>query len=103
MHRLLDRSVGPDNRRLRAHLPLFGCDGARMRLGDETHRWREREWLVFDDSFEHEVRRNAFCLVSHLDELSRERSLQVFCLGRRFFWAPFASENPERVSIAGLA
>ncbi len=49
---------GPTNSRLRLHLPLrappSGC--ARMRVGPkEEVRWREGEWVAFDDSYEHET------------------------------------------------
>ena len=52
--------AGPTNVRLRAHLPLWvppALDGElELRSGAGTARWREGEALVFDDSFEHEVR-----------------------------------------------
>ena len=49
---------GPTNSRLRVHLALAAQHGAcGMRVGNESRLWREGEVWVFDDSFEHEVRR----------------------------------------------
>ena len=53
---------GPTNAQLKMHVGLevpvdaatgLGC--ARIRVGNETRRWREGAVLFFDDSFEHEV------------------------------------------------
>ena len=50
---------GPTNGRLRAHL---GCivpeapNAPWLRVADTTNGWKEGKCLVFDDSFEHEVR-----------------------------------------------
>lgn len=56
----LQAHCGPTNARLRAHLGLVvpeaasgACD---MAVGGEARRWEEGEVLLFDDSFEHEVR-----------------------------------------------
>lgn len=46
---------GPTNSRLRAHLGLIVPQKARMRVVNETLTWTEGEFIVFDDSFEHEV------------------------------------------------
>lgn len=48
-HRGLDRGV------LRCHLGLHVPDDCELRVGDETRSWREGEWLVFDDTDEHEA------------------------------------------------
>jgi beta-hydroxylase len=42
---------------LRCHLPLIVPAGEKcaIRVGEETHVWREGELVVFDDSFEHEA------------------------------------------------
>ncbi len=42
---------------LRCHLPLIVPEGNQcgIRVGDETHFWKEGELVVFDDSFEHEA------------------------------------------------
>jgi beta-hydroxylase len=42
---------------LRCHLPLIVPAGEKcaIRVGEETHVWKEGELVVFDDSFEHEA------------------------------------------------
>lgn len=47
---------GATNAVLRIHLPIKVPPGAWMRVGDERCDWAEGRCLVFDDSFEHEVR-----------------------------------------------
>ncbi len=49
---------GPTNSRLRAHLGLQVPDGAFIRVGNDTKQWIEGRFIVFDDSFEHEVWHN---------------------------------------------
>jgi hypothetical protein len=51
----LETHVGPGGR-LVAHLGVLVPDGAVLRLGDETHRWHEGEFMVFDDALPHSVR-----------------------------------------------
>jgi len=47
---------GPTNTRLRAHLGLVVPPEPRLRVGDSPPRaWRRGKFIVFDDSFEHEV------------------------------------------------
>lgn len=46
---------GPTNCRLRAHLGLVVPEGTRLRVAEEERTWQEGEFLIFDDSFEHEV------------------------------------------------
>lgn len=46
----------PANLRLRCHLPLIVPEGCSIRVAGETREWREGEPMVFDDSFEHEVK-----------------------------------------------
>lgn len=47
---------GPTNCRLRAHLGLQVAPGkTSIRVGEEVRSWSEGGWLIFDDSFEHEV------------------------------------------------
>lgn len=46
---------GCANNRLTVHLPLIVPAGCSIRVGDETHTWREGELFAFDDSFEHEA------------------------------------------------
>ncbi|MFI9722916.1 aspartyl/asparaginyl beta-hydroxylase domain-containing protein [Streptomyces sp. NPDC052396] len=47
---------GGTNTRLRAHLGLKVPEGPVLRVGEERLHWEEGRCLVFDDSFEHEVR-----------------------------------------------
>ena len=47
---------GSTNTRLTCHLGLVVPRGCRIRAGDEWRTWKEGEVLVFDDSWEHEVR-----------------------------------------------
>jgi aspartyl/asparaginyl beta-hydroxylase (cupin superfamily) len=46
---------GPTNKKLRVHLGIMGCEGASIRVGEETRVWQDGKVLIFDDSFEHEV------------------------------------------------
>ena len=46
---------GPTNCRLRAHLGLKIPLGPSLRVGNETREWIEGKFIIFDDSFEHEV------------------------------------------------
>jgi aspartyl/asparaginyl beta-hydroxylase (cupin superfamily) len=43
------------NTRLICHLPIIVSDGCALRVGADTHVWREGELVIFDDSFEHEA------------------------------------------------
>lgn len=47
--------TGPTNCRIRAHLGLAVPDGALIRVANETRSWVEGKFIIFDDSFEHEV------------------------------------------------
>ncbi|KAL3916573.1 MAG: hypothetical protein SGPRY_006760 [Prymnesium sp.] len=49
--------VGVTNKRLVLQLPLHGHEGVRVRVDEEWRRYEEGRAMVFDDSFEHEVRR----------------------------------------------
>lgn len=49
---------GPTNCRLRAHLGLSVPKRTFLRVANKWRTWREGEWLIFDDSFEHEVWHN---------------------------------------------
>ena len=51
----LTAHCGLTNAKIRCHLGIDVPDGCSLRVGDETRSWREGQWLVFDDSFEHEV------------------------------------------------
>jgi len=46
---------GPTNCRVRAHLGLVVPEGPRIRVATETRTWTEGKFIIFDDSFEHEV------------------------------------------------
>ena len=50
--------TGPTNCRLRLHLGLEIPEGVAIRVATETRTWEEGKFLVFDDSFEHEVWHN---------------------------------------------
>jgi aspartyl/asparaginyl beta-hydroxylase (cupin superfamily) len=43
------------NTRLICHLPIVVPEGCALRVGAQTHMWREGELVIFDDSFEHEA------------------------------------------------
>ncbi|SHF86386.1 aspartyl/asparaginyl beta-hydroxylase domain-containing protein [Streptoalloteichus hindustanus] len=47
---------GPTNAVLRIHLPLIIPAGLTLRVAGQDLRWVEGKCLIFDDSFEHEVR-----------------------------------------------
>lgn len=46
---------GVTNTRLVTHLPLIIPPDCALRVGGETHVWREGECVTFDDTFEHEA------------------------------------------------
>ncbi|XP_055603716.1 dentin sialophosphoprotein isoform X2 [Uranotaenia lowii] len=72
---------GPTNCRIRAHLGLKVPTGTSIRVAEETRSWENGQWLIFDDSFEHEVWHNgtATRLVLIVD-----------------FWHPDLSEDQRR-------
>jgi len=47
--------TGPTNCRIRAHLGLVVPPGPLIRVTNETREWIEGKFIIFDDSFEHEV------------------------------------------------
>lgn len=51
--------AGPSNERLAISLGLAGVGGASIRCGSTWTQWEENEAVVFDDSFEHEVKNGA--------------------------------------------
>ncbi|WKY16101.1 hypothetical protein Q1695_001074 [Nippostrongylus brasiliensis] len=46
---------GPTNSRLQAHLGLIVPSEARIRVGTEQRGWKTGKFIIFDDSFEHEL------------------------------------------------
>lgn len=46
---------GPHNARLRCHLGLSVPDGCSLRVGAQMGGWTEGKFIIFDDSYEHEV------------------------------------------------
>ena len=50
--------VGPTNERLALSVGLAGLGLAEIRVGGTWRKWSVGEAIVFDDSFEHEVRNN---------------------------------------------
>lgn len=63
-HKSVPPHEGPYAGYLRYHLPLIvpTVNPPQMRVKDYWHTWREREGLLFDDHYEHEV-------VNHCDEV----------------------------------
>lgn len=49
---------GPTNSRLRAHLGLVVPPKVFIRVADQIRSWEEGKFIIFDDSFEHEVWHN---------------------------------------------
>lgn len=47
--------TGVTNVRLVTHLPLIVPPDCALRVGGETHEWREGHCVTFDDTFEHEA------------------------------------------------
>merc|ERR1712014_450333 len=47
---------GPTNTHLTCHLGITIPPGCKIRVGHEWRDWEEGKCIVFDDSFEHEVR-----------------------------------------------
>ena len=47
------------NPRLICHLPLRVPGPAWLRVGNQTHHWKEGELVIFDDSIEHEAKNEA--------------------------------------------
>lgn len=47
--------TGPTNCRIRAHLGLVVPEGTRIRVANDTRTWIPGKFIIFDDSFEHEV------------------------------------------------
>ncbi|CAJ1921654.1 unnamed protein product [Cylindrotheca closterium] len=53
---------GPTNIRWTGHLGLIvpeSAESCKIRVGDQWHSWQEGKILLFDDSFEHEVRNDS--------------------------------------------
>ena len=46
---------GPTNCRVRCHLPLLAPEGCSLCVNGEERQWKEKELLLFDDSFLHEA------------------------------------------------
>jgi aspartate beta-hydroxylase len=82
----LKAHCGATNTRLRCHLGLSIPSDSFMRVGTERVRWTEGRCLVFDDSYDHEVRNP-----------STERAVLLFDI-----WHPGLSEA-ERWAIQKLS
>ena len=52
---IIEPHTGSTNAKLRSHLALQSDSAAFMRVSGDVVRWVEGEWLLFDDSFIHEV------------------------------------------------
>ncbi|KOO24087.1 peptide-aspartate beta-dioxygenase [Chrysochromulina tobinii] len=79
---------GSSNTRLTAHLGILVPSGCSIRAGNEWREWREGECLVFDDSWEHEVRHlgdrdRVVLLINfwHPDLLPHERRIDTNTFG----------------------
>lgn len=72
---------GPTNCRIRAHLGLKVPSETYIRVAEETRSWKDGQWLIFDDSYEHEVWHNG------------TGTRLVFILD---FWHPDLSESQRR-------
>ncbi|TRY61490.1 hypothetical protein TCAL_13531 [Tigriopus californicus] len=104
--------TGPTNCRLRAHLglmvPPVTSGEVILRIGEDRVNWQEGEFLIIDDSFEHEVYNNSTeaRLILLIDfwhpGLSEEDKFSLE-------WdqadpnPPWSEEDDSLISIAGLA
>jgi aspartate beta-hydroxylase len=77
---------GVTNTRLVTHLPLIVPPDCALRVGGETHVWKEGRCVTFDDTFEHEAWNNS------------EQTRVVLIMDS---WNPDLSEV-ERVAVAEL-
>ena len=75
---------GSTNTRLTAHLGILVPPGCWIRCGDEWREWREGECLVFDDSWEHEVKQEA------------DQDRVVLLIN---FWHPELPEDQKKIDI----
>ncbi len=85
--------TGETNARLVAHLPLIIPEQCSLRVGFDTHHWREGELVVFNDTIEHEAHNGSdqhrvvlIFDVWHPDLTQAERALvQAICSASRGF------------------
>jgi hypothetical protein len=88
----IEAHCGPTNFRLTAHLGLViptsssscGDDDCKIRVADKWHRWETGRVLLFDDSYEHEIRNDT-------DEV------RIVLLLR--FWHPALSRNKRQTEL----
>jgi hypothetical protein len=58
-HTHIQTHCGPTNLRWTAHLGLVIPDNCRIRVAQDWHTWQPGKVLLFDDSYEHEVRNDS--------------------------------------------
>ena len=75
---------GSTNTRLTAYLGIVIPPGCSIRAGNEWREWREGEVLVFDDSWEHEVRHRG----------GEDRVVLLIN-----FWHPELAEHERRIEL----
>uniref|UniRef100_A0A0N5ASR8 TPR_REGION domain-containing protein n=1 Tax=Syphacia muris TaxID=451379 RepID=A0A0N5ASR8_9BILA len=77
---------GYSNCRLQAHMGLVVPSEARIRVADEIRGWKTGRFIIFDDSFEHELwfegaSANKYCLVLSIDlwhpDVASERRIDL--------------------------
>ncbi len=78
---------GVTNTRVVAHLPLIVPEGCALSVGGQLHKWQTGEWVVFDDTFEHEA----------WNRSAETRVILIVDL-----WNPYLTEI-ERESLSELA
>ncbi len=77
---------GVTNTRVVGHLPLIVPPDCALRVGGETHVWKQGEAVVFDDTYEHEA----------WNRSGETRVVLIFDL-----WNPYLTEA-ERLAISAL-
>lgn len=78
---------GPTNYHLQAHLGLVSPSEARIRVGNETKGWRSGKFIIFDESFEHEV-------MSIVEEMLSILTISASIRRRIIIIFPFSSCSP---------
>lgn len=77
---------GPTNARLRLHMGIKVPEGVSIRIDEEWVKWQEGKCLIFDDSFEHEVKHTG----------TEPRIVLIMD-----FWHPDMTEEQRRTFVGG--